>query len=194
MYFVSVTFSDSKVSELFDLIRLLAEPDFARSAHITLRGPYTNKKDISDSIFKKDIGKITIRRPGNFFNDRQNTVFLGVEIFGVSDFWYKPDFPEGEPHLSVYDGNDRKTAWVIFSTLRKFKWNLSLNSTPLHILEKKRRLETEYLIQYEKVSRTLFEVAGRKITPMEMRNVGLFERVSMMVKACEKIHQLSPPS
>lgn len=194
MFFVAVTFSDSKVSELFDLIRLLAEPDFARSAHITLRGPYTHKKDIGGSIFEKDVGKITIRKPGNFFNERQSTVFLGVEILGVSDFWYKPDFPEGTPHLSVYDGNDRQTAWVIFNTLRKFKWNLTLNSTPLHILEKKRPLETEYIIQYEKVSRTLFDIAGRKITPVEMRSIGLLERINMMVKVCEKIHHLTHPS
>jgi len=193
MFFVSVSFSDSKVSELFDLIRLLAEPDYARSAHITLRGPYAHKKDIGSSIFEKDVGKITVRKPGSFFNERQNTVFLAVEIIGVSDFWYKPHFPEGTPHLSVYDGKDRKTAWVIFNTLRKFKWNLSLNSTPMHVLEKKRPLETEYLVQYDKVSRTLFDVAGKQITPTEMRNISLFDRVSMMIKACEKIHALSSP-
>lgn len=193
MFFVAVAFSDSKISELFDLIRLLAEPDYARSAHITLRGPYANKKDIGSSIFSKDVGKITIRKPGSFFNERQSTVFLGVEIVGVSDFWYKPDFPNGTPHLSVYDGKDRKTAWVIFNTLRKFKWNLSLNSTPMHILEKKRPLETEYLIQYEKVARTLFDVAGREISPTDMRNLGLIERVSMITRACEKIHTLSNP-
>lgn len=191
MFFVAVSFSDSKISELFDLVRLLAEPDYARSAHITLRGPYSHKKDIGSSIFEKDVGKITIRKAGSFFNERQSTVFLGVEILGVSDFWYKPDFPEGTPHLSVYDGGDRKTAWVIFNTLQKFKWNLSLNSTPMHVLEKKRPLETEYLVQYEKVSRTLFDIAGRQIDATEMRNISLFERVSMLVKACDRIHQLS---
>ena len=190
MFFVAVTFSDTKIAELFDLLRLLAQPDFARSAHVTLRGPYANKKDISGGILSKDVGKIQLRKAGNFFSERQHTVYLGVEIVGVDDFWYKPDFPNGTPHLSIYDGKDRKEAWVIFNLLRKFPWDLSLNSSPMHVLEAKRPVETEFIFAYEKIARTLYEITEQQLSAVEVRQLSLFERVGLMVKTCERIHLL----
>ena len=194
MYFVAVSFSDTKIRELFDLMRLVAEPDYARSAHITLRGPYKQKKDISDSIFRKDVGKITLRKPGCFFENNQNTVFLNIEIFAISDGWWKPDFPNVTPHLTIYDGKDRETAWVIFNTLKTFSWQIRLNSSPMHILDKKRTIENEFLTQYDKVSRTVSDVMGKDITPQEMRNLSLFDRVGVIKNVCQRINTLSNDS
>lgn len=170
------------------------QPDYARSAHITLRGPYKNKKDINQSIIGKDVGKIVLRRPGTFFSGHQNTVFLGVEISGVSDFWYKPDFPEGVPHLSIYDGSDRRLGWAAMNTLRKYKWGLSLNSTPMQILEKKRQLETEFIVRYQELSSTLNMIAGRVFSAEEIKNLSDLDRVLLLDKICHEIHYLTHPS
>ena len=91
MFFVAIRFSDEKIARLFDLARLILQPDFARPSHITLRGPYETKSNISDSIIGKDVGQIVVRKSGKFFIDSQNTVFLEIGISGVADFWYKPN-------------------------------------------------------------------------------------------------------
>lgn len=194
MFFVSVGFSDSRVGKLFDLARIILEPEFARPAHITLRGPYKNRKDISPSILGKDVGKIGIGRPGTFFAENQSTVFLAVEILGVSDFWYKPDFPNGTPHLSIYDGRDRQFAWSVFNVLRRYKWGVVLNSTPMHILEKKKRLETEFLTDYANVSFALADVAGRVYSAEEIKQLTALDRIVLLDRICKQILFLSKPS
>lgn len=191
MFFVSVRFSDEKVARLFDLARIIAQPDYARPIHITLRGPYAHKKDISPSIIGKDVGKILIRRPGYFFNGSQNTVYLGIDIFGISDFWRKPDYPDGEPHLSLYDGNSREFAWGVFRVIKKYPWKLSLNSTPMRVLESKQRLETEYLTEYESLSGTLNLAFGEVFSAEQIKKFSGLDRLVLLDRLCQKIHTLA---
>lgn len=193
-YFVAVRFSDEKIARLFDFARLILQPEFARPSHITLRGPYKNKKNITPKIIGRDVGKITITRPGHFFNDGQNTVYLGVEILGVSDYWYKPDFPGGRPHLSIYDGRDRKLAWAAFNVLRRHKWGLQLNSKPMEILEAKTRLETEFILGYDQLSATLRLVTGEVYSAEQIKGLSALDRVIVLNQICDKIHSLTHPS
>lgn len=194
MFFVAVGFSDSRISRLFDLARIVLEPEFARPAHITLRGPYKQKKDISEPVLGRDVGKITVGRPGTFFGDGQHTVFLNVDIFGVSDFWHKPSYPDGKPHLSIYDGQDRNFAWNVMSVLRRYEWGVSLNSTPMQVLEKKRRLETEFLTHYDNLAFTLKEIAGTVYSAEKIKHLPDMERILLLDKICREILFLSRPS
>jgi hypothetical protein len=191
MYFVAVRFSDEKIARLFDLARLILEPDFARPSHITLRGPYGSKSNISDSIIGKDVGRIIVKRPGHFFDEGQNTVFLGIEIIGIADFWYKPDFPNGTPHLTIYDGNDRQLAWVIFRTLCSSKWGLFLNSSPMHVLNSKRLMETDFLFQ-SGTYRDTFRLIGEPFPSAErLKSLSSLERIVLLSRICSAIHSLS---
>lgn len=194
MFFVAVGFSDSRISRLFDLARIVLEPEFARPAHITLRGPYGKKKDVSPTVLGQDVGKITIGRPGTFFDDDQHTVYLSVDILGISDFWHKPSYPDGKPHLSIYDGKDRKFAWNVMNVLRRYQWGVSLNSTPMQVLEKKQRLETEYLTHYDNLAFTLKEVAGTVYSAEEIKRLEDIERIVLFDKICREILFLSRPS
>lgn len=194
MFFVAIGFSDSKVSRLFDLARLVLEPDFARRAHITLRGPYSKKGDISSSVLGRDVGKIRLNRPGTFFDGAQNTVFLGVEIFGISDFWRKPDFPNGTPHLSIYDGSNRRFAWNVMNVLRRSDWKMELNSTPMAILEKKRKVETEFILHYDALSQTLESVVGEVYSAEFIKEMKDVDRILLFAKFCQKIQFLTRPS
>lgn len=194
MFFVAASFSDKKVAELFDLARLVVEGDYARPAHITLRGPYKSKGDIHRGLLEKDVGVIHIRRPGHFFNGRQNTVFLGIEILGISEFWYKPDFPEGVPHLTIYDGSDRRFAWIVFNILRKHTWNLSLNSTRMSILEKKKTVEDSFLDIERFPAKLLRSVFARDILASDVRELPDLERAIALNKICSMVHIASRPS
>ena len=64
----------------------------------------------------------------------------------------------------------------------------------MHILDKKRTIENEFLTQYDKVSRTVSDVMGKDITPQEMRNLSLFDRVGVIKNVCQRIHTLSNDS
>lgn len=194
MYFVAVRFSDEKIARLFDLARIVLQPDFARPSHITLRGPYENKANISSTIIGKDVGKITVRRPGTFFSERQNTVYLGVEIIGIADFWRKPDYPDGTPHLTIYDGKSREFAWAIFSALKRYKWGMRLNSTPMRVLESKSPLETEYLVEYESLYET-FRLLGRAVPSSEtVKSMSYLDRLVLLNRICSLIQDLARPT
>lgn len=193
MYFVSAHFSDSRVQELFDVARLVTEGDYARRAHITLRGPYKSKKDISKGILEKTPDKIIIRKAGHFFLNEQNTVFLWVEMLDLGDLWYKPDYPDGAPHLTIYNGSDRQFAWAVFRTLRRHKWNTSLNASRLSILEKKRTVEDDFLDSDRFPAKLLEEVAGRVVSAQEVRSMSALERLVFLDRICSMIEQLTHP-
>lgn len=191
MFFVAIRFSDEKIARLFDLARLILQPDFARPSHITLRGPYETKSNISDSIIGKDVGQIVVRKSGKFFIDSQNTVFLEIGISGVADFWYKPNYPDGVPHLTLYDGKDRQFAWVIFRTLSMHKWNLSLNSSPMHVLDSKRPLETDLLFQFEKYRDTFIILEETFPSAEQMKEMSSLQRIILVNRIFTKIHSLA---
>jgi len=194
MYFVAAQFSDSRIQELFNTARLIVEGDYARRAHITLRGPYKDKGDISKTIFEKDAGKITIRKPGTFFYGKQHTVHLSVEIMDLKELWYKPDFPNGAPHLTLYDGEDRKFAWAVFSTLRRHKWGMTLNSSRLSVLEKKRTVEDDFLDSVRFPAKLIEKIAGRPVAAEEIRRLSDLDRITMLDRTCNEIHRLTHPS
>ena len=191
MFFVAVRFSDEKIARLFDLARLILQPDFARPSHITLRGPYTSKANISDSIIGKDVGKISVKRPGHFFNERQNTVILEIDIVGIGDFWYKPDYPDGTPHLTLYDGPDRQFAWVVFRTLSSKSWHLTLNSSPMRILDAKRPIETDFILQFENYRDTFRLLSEPFPSAEEMKAMQNLQKIVLLNRICTKIHSLA---
>jgi hypothetical protein len=191
MFFIAVRFSDEKIARLFDLARLILQPDFARPSHITLRGPYPQKSNISENFIGKDVGVLQVRRPGTFFEGTQNTVFLDIEISGIADIWRKPDYPNGVPHLTIYDGKDRNFAWVIFRALSMHKWKLSLNSSPMHFLDAKRPLETDFLLEFEKY-RDTFRILGDGLPSAEkIKFMPALDRIILANRIFALIHTLA---
>lgn len=193
MYFLAVRFSDEKIARLFDLARLILQPDFARSSHITLRGPYANK-DSARTFSGRDVGQISVLRPSTFFSDVQHTVYLGIGIVGVADFWFKPNYPEGIPHLTIYDGKDRMLAWAALRSLKAFQWGMRLNSTPMKILDSKRPIEEEFLVGYSSLQST-FNLLGQGVpTTEQVKKMSDLDRVIMLNRICTLIHALTHPS
>ena len=194
MLFVGITIEDLRVRQLFDLARVLLEPEFARHAHITLRGPYKHKKDINQSIFSRTVRSITLSRPNTFFNESQNTVYLRAEIPGIGDYWYKPDYPDGVPHLSIYDGTDRVLAWQTLLLLRKFPWNITFQSSPLQIIDSKERLETRYIIDFLNFDGALREISETEYTMEQIKSMHIGQRIHLLDRVFHAIHITHPSS
>ncbi|WP_298435968.1 hypothetical protein [uncultured Jannaschia sp.] len=198
MFFVAVGFSDLRVARMLDVMRIICEPDAARPSHVTLRGPYDAKKNVSNSLLEKDVGQMIVRGPRTFFSDayaprEQNTVYLGIEISGIGDYWHKPQYPDGTPHLTIYDGKSRKFAWIVLTTLRKHSWNFSVNSTPMRILEKKKGVEQAYLEDFENYRLALDQVFFKGVAFNQIRALSDIERAGALNKACHILHDLTRP-
>lgn len=194
MFFVAIRFSDEKIARLFDLARVVLQPDFARTSHITLRGPYSSKSNISAGIIGRDVGKITVGRPGTFFSDTQSTVFLHIDILGIADFWHKPDYPNGTPHLTIYDGKNKMLAWAILRALKNFKWKFSINSTTMQILEIKQPLETDFIFKSDAYRDTLSLIDKSNLTAEKIKKMNDIDRIIVFNKICSFIHILAKPT
>ncbi len=136
MHFYGVKIADDHLAFLFDAARFVVQPDALRKTHITVRGPYNNRINLS-KLNKKPLGDLGILQPANFLLINQNTVFLKCEVVGIRDVWHKPDFQDGVVHLTIYDGKNHEHAKEIYDCLNSYKWNIWTKPTNLHLLEKK---------------------------------------------------------
>ncbi|MEM7472685.1 MAG: hypothetical protein AAF340_15150 [Pseudomonadota bacterium] len=191
MFFFGFYFDDPKVDRLFDLARVVLEPQFARKSHVTLRGPYKKKPDSSSRWLSENVGTVVISKPRNFFSENQNTVFLRTEIMGIGDYWYKPDYPEGVPHLSLYDGKDRKFAWQILEVLRAYPWGFSLPTTDLKIIDSKQLVETHFLRNFDRFEASLSEIEAQKYSMEDLKGMPIGQRVFLFDRICTRIHEIT---
>jgi hypothetical protein len=108
--FYAVYVPSGRVRILLDAIRLFARPQAKHAAHITVRGPYADYQDPREWSAKVTGQPIEVGGVGTFFGPGQSTVFLSVDSPAIRSVWHKPDFPEGKPHLTIYDGDKRPFA------------------------------------------------------------------------------------
>ncbi|RTL53019.1 MAG: hypothetical protein EKK40_06390 [Bradyrhizobiaceae bacterium] len=158
--FYGLYVQNEKLAAAFDLIRFLAEPNFFRRAHITVRGPYTTPLTINSSetftIYPKGID--------SFFDvtQRQHTVFLKCEIPGIERVWHKPDF-EGKitPHITFYDGKERSLAYSLLRQLQTHNWIFPIQSTEL--VEVAPKAAAASLNEFQLHQETYNEILGQNI-------------------------------
>jgi hypothetical protein len=101
---------------LLDAIRLFAHPQAKHTAHITVRGPYSEYQDPRAWSTLLRGQRIDLGGVGTFFESgrNQNTVFLSANAEAIRMLWYKPDYPGPyNPHLTIYDGGSRAFAEVL---------------------------------------------------------------------------------
>lgn len=158
--FYGIQIRDKDVSIALDAIRFICQPDALRHTHITVRGPYTKRIDTSN-FEKAKLGAIRIEGPGNFFIEKQSTIFLTCSVPGLVDIWHKPDYKHVRPHITIYDGKNLTEAKQIFNTITNYKWNIYINPSNIVELEKKKH-NTEMLniIEPEFVRYIMQDVLG----------------------------------
>ena len=93
---------------------------------------------------KNRISAIEFKGLISFFQTNQNTVALHCVFPEVQELWYKPDYPQGAPHLTLYDGESRQFARRVLEVLGRFEWNFEVSATPLRPLSASER-ECPYL-------------------------------------------------
>lgn len=164
--FYSVTVEDDEIQSILDAIKIIANPTTKSPAHITVKGPMRNR--ISKAKFDKynsytDNDLIHILQIGTFKTDDRFTVFMEVEKSeSIERLWFKPDFPEGTAHLTIYDGPKTTFSLWLFDKLNKFKWDFRL-PIGMKFEEFSKTPSLLYLEQFRKIVSEI-ELKDKKIT------------------------------
>ena len=106
-YFVA--FLPEPFHTLFRQLRALGDPATADDwaflpAHITVRGPLPGRPALSVIPFPAPI-LVTLDAWDRWDSDPgRSTIVLRLTAPGLRPYWFKPDYPDGAPHLTLYDG------------------------------------------------------------------------------------------
>jgi len=112
-YFEVINIDYKNAQTFVDGIRLFANSKIKHKAHVTIKGPSQSKIVPERIKYENQIIKIT--GIGNFFSENQNTVFLKCELEErLKKLINKPDFGSGNPHITLYDGEDNEFANQLF--------------------------------------------------------------------------------
>ncbi len=106
-YYLVIYIPDKEVSAIVDGIRLLADPNQKHSSHITVRGPYYNKANLPrkdqidtwNSIVEGE--EAIVDGVGTFENEKQFTLFFKANLDNIERIWWKRDFKEISPHITI---------------------------------------------------------------------------------------------
>lgn len=121
--FYVIGFADTRVADILNIMRFAANTEAKRTAHITIRGPY--RRRLPKAVVRRFSQTITgaqicINGAGTFFDKQQNTVYLHCDSAAIKKVWHKPHHSY-TPHITIYDGGERKKAQQIYQQLADAK-------------------------------------------------------------------------
>lgn len=143
-YFLFLEFKDSHIEAFLSRLReIFGEERHTSRIHITVRGPYSSAispKKIKD--WKTQLGDqgIVIQGTGRFKNKKECVVYLKIQCKNLKKIWYKPEYPEYNPHISIYRGSDQKLADDIYEFLKRVNIKLICNDYELTTFVHKQEL------------------------------------------------------
>ena len=198
MIFYVIYVADVEVGPALDLIKIICNPFVKTHAHVTLRGPYTRKADDARAWNKKwveeknQISAITFKGLLSFFRPGQNAVSLGCEFPEVQELWYKPDYPHGVPHLTLYDGESREFADDVLKVLGRFDWNFEVSATPLKPLRAGERGQWSmvHLTPNNEIDRVFERLTGHRVSSESIRDMKPDLRLEVVDQVCQYISRV----
>ncbi len=182
-HFFVIYLNNSVLKNILDAIRIVADSSQRNCTHITVKGPYNT---IQKEILKKDNlelrGKtIKVSGAGNFFSDIQNTVFLKCEhnnnLYNVWKSKEDKTYKEFNPHITIYDGNNKLYAKNLFELLNSsnIQFSFIIDQLELYSSNQKHRLfNLRSQADYDMIS----EIAGKHIT---CNNIGSLKNKQRLV-------------
>lgn len=184
--FYGVRLESNKLSTAFDVIRYLAEPDHLRFSHITLRGPYARALPEA-TLHELNHGRarhwrVRLDGPSSFFEGKQNTVIIRVHLLDLNDLVYKPDFEDGVPHLTLYDGRDRPFAAALLGLLFRFDFHEIVTVTALGRLHSKKPVAGDFGLLYQDFYQAYCAYIGAEPSEVYVRALSSAEKIAFIEK------------
>jgi len=197
--FYGIYLKREEVSTALDLIRFLGEPGSIRYSHITLRGPY--RRELSRARLHAINTNpsyqwtIALTEPVAFFEGVQSTVAIAVDLMSLRELLYKPDFPDGVPHITLYDGRNRAFARDLYSLVRQYVWHDELQVSTLRRIQPKRNLEHELVPLFSHFHSLYEKVVGDPRMIASAWALSLDDRLSLIGEILRgRPHRVEAPS
>jgi hypothetical protein len=163
-YFYGIYLQNTELSTALDLIRFLGEPDSIRFSHVTLRGPYEARLSKSWLSEINQSGRydwrISLVKPDRFFAALQSTVLIRAHLGSLQELFHKPLFPKGVPHLTLYDGSERRFADGLYHMLDDYDWQQEVDVTPLREIGRKEKVDEVFLPFFMSFHKLFRQVVG----------------------------------
>lgn len=193
-YFYGVTIANEGVQSAFDLLAIVAEPQLVsrRPAHITLKGPCSEKDRLDNYWLGETVGKASIETVGMFLGKHQQTVYFDFFIEEYKNHWWKRDFPNGKVHLTIYDGSNPIWAKRILESLLKFNWcKLPIKLSP--IIELPNRQPPEKYFKNIELIKALYKTACATEWPgtMNISHLSEHKRIDMIERIAKTTFKMS---
>jgi len=166
--------SSEKIRLLVNAIRVIAEENQRTQVHITVRGPYSKRlsqpkeKEYSSIISKEEI---CVKGVSNFFESNQNTVFFECEEnSNLRKIWKKTTYKDYNPHITLYDGNDKLFASELFEVLNQGFKSFSFRINEISWLEPKNK---EKLALFHLINIVDFDNLSKELgQELKLSNIG----------------------
>jgi hypothetical protein len=174
---------DQHDQSVLDAICYLADPSEKNRAHVTVRGPYTQKRGVPAVSRAVDGSEIVVTGVDAFLEPGQNTVFFAVSAPRLATVWHKPDFPDSRPHLTIYDGKSREFAVKLRTRLQQVNPRFRFQATPLAPLVTKKG-QGSFDLRAAFDEDLVKGVTGTKVTADAVSSLPAEERIDLIAKLC----------
>jgi len=188
-FFFVIYLHNEIIKTILDSMRIIADPKQRNISHITVKGPYRNaqkKRLVQDSKLIQG-QHLSIQGAGNFFIEKQNTVFLKCEekeeLYTIWKSKEEKTYKEFHPHITIYDGNNRVFAKNLFETISSHDINFSFKVDKLELYssaDKTRLFNLKAQADYSTISK----LAGRIINQKNIDALTDDEKLSAIDKLC----------
>ncbi len=194
-YFCVIYLTDKRFNNLIEGIRLLADPNQKHRAHITLRGPYEGKKPNSvdlerwTSMIRDNI--IEIEGSSAFLNNDCNTVYLKCKNADfLKTIWNKKDYKQFQPHITIYNNNDKVFADELLKVLNTKGPKFSFKPGKVELLKSENDdelgfAEIKHLAGFDNLSENLNE----KISIERIESLSNQDRIKYISRLCDRLVQ-----
>jgi hypothetical protein len=179
------------LADCVDAIRFICNPAEKQRAHLTVRGPYQKRIDVT-SISRRIVGDtVSIDSVGNFFNSGQNTVFFHCSAPDLKSVWNKPRYPFN-PHITLYDGASIEFAHKLYDLIGGYPYHLRFRAEQLEPIESfkgQNSLSLTLAFNSEMVS----QIVGEEIAPLAVATFSEEHRLQIVDRLCQHLSALPAP-
>lgn len=165
---------------LLDAMRFVANPKEKTPAHITVRGPYSQRINVKGLQRKIQGTRALADGVEAFFGEDQNTVFIRCHSDEIRAVWKKRDFGFN-PHITIYNGPSREFAGMLLRQLGDLAIRFDFVVGELLAMESTKG-QFETFLKQSFNEKIISELAGDKISVSKIELLPAEDRISLVKK------------
>lgn len=144
-FFLFLYLQEPLLRDYLNLAIYLLNPRERWPAHVTIAGPFSRTSDIPRSL--RFVEQLSILGRGRFENGSRQTIYLRVGSRDIASHIEKPDYPNAIPHLTLYTGDDKELADLLYNELGKIRLFGVFYSTHFQVVESGQQYNLDFKLQ-----------------------------------------------